>query len=83
MRSTIFLSLSLCLFLVGCRSVREYPITEFPPEPKLEEYVEDPIIKYINPPGNYLVTKTFIKNTVLKHKFLEEIKKWRRDNDLR
>jgi len=83
MRSIRFLSLSLCLIMTGCCSARHYPITDFPPTPKLEELIYGPLLQYNAVNSTYIVTKSFVKNTALEHTYLEEIQKWRRDNGIR
>jgi hypothetical protein len=47
------------------------------------EYVTNPVISYNKTNETYTVTKEFVNNSALNHKFIEEILRWRRENGLR
>ncbi len=75
----------LFLFTSGCACFRSpnVKITEFPPSPKYKEVSENPVVDFDENTKNYTITDSTMHNFLMNKVFLEEILKWRRENNIR
>lgn len=64
------------LFACSTTSVLETPLETFPIAPKLEKYVADPIVSKLDN-DQYVVTSTFVYNSVLLKEYNDKIEAWR------
>jgi hypothetical protein len=58
-------------------------MTDFPPSPKYLENSEKPVVDFDNNTGYYKITTPTMHNFLQNEVFLDEILKWRRENNIR
>lgn len=75
--------LSAFILTSCCCFKQDQDLTDFPPRPELIDYNTDPVLSYNKSNKTYIVTSTFLENSVLNVIFVDEIIKWKRENGVK
>ena len=71
-------------FLMGCSSLKpKGELSSFPIEPNWKPYTTKPVLFYDKTNQTYTITKEYMNNAVLQVLFIEEIKLWKVENDIK
>jgi len=76
----VSLILLISLVLTGCCTHR---YSKFPPPPQYKEVSETPVIGFDKDENVYTITGNTMENFILNKIFLDEILKWRSENNIK